>query len=345
MVEIKHKISVSTVLTHLIFKNLAKTTGVSLVDICKIAQINPLIFKDRDARIPVSTKMLETTWERVENVIKDRNFGLILGKEIAHNYMGGNILLNVMLNCSTVGEAIEKFCQYHDIMADVIQPKLKIHDDFAYLYFKWGISKPDIKISKHISEALLYAGSLMLRTITDNKSIITEIRFEQPRPENISEYKRIFNTSIVFEQNRDEFVIERKHFDLPIDFANLEFLETLEQFAQKLLDRLYSQKTWSNKVIQLISTLLIRGKKVDIETISKNLTISTRNLQNRLKEEGTTYQKILDEVRKEIALDYLKKDEASIVDISFLLGFSEQSSFNHAFKRWTGSTPKEYRKK
>ncbi len=345
MFEIKYKVTASTALTHLIFKSMAKTTGISFIDICKIAQINPSILKDRDTRIPISTKTIETVWESVEKVIEDKNFGLILGKEVAQNYIGGNILLNVMLNCSTVGEAIEKFCKYHAIMADVIQPKLKMHNDFACLYFKWGIPKPDIKISKHISEALLYAGSSMLRAITDKKSIISEVRFEQPRPENISEYNRIFNAPIVFEQCRDELVIERRNFDLHVEFANPEFLETLEQFALKLLERLYSHKTWSNKVISLISNLLMRGKKVDIETISSNLAISTRNLQNKLKEEGTTYQKILDNVRKEIALDYLKKDEITIVDIAFLLGFSEQSSFNHAFKRWTGATPKEYRKK
>ncbi len=345
MVEIKHKATASTVLTHLIFKTIAKATGISFVDICKIAQINPSIFKDRDARIPVSAKMFETAWEKVGNGIKDQNFGLNLWKEIGQNNYGGNILLNVMLNCPTVGEAIEKLCQYHDIMVDVIQPKLKLHDNFAYLYFKWGISKPDIKISKHISEATLYALIIMLRAITDNNLIITEVRFEHPCPEDISEHKQFFNAPMVFEHYRDELVIERKYFDLPIVFANPEFLETLEQFAQKLLDRLYSQNTWSNKVIQLSGNLLIRGKKADIETIAKNLAISTRNLQNKLKEEGTTYQKIFDKVRKEIALDYLKKDEITIVDISFLLGFSEQSAFNHAFKRWTGSTPKEYRKK
>jgi AraC-like DNA-binding protein len=64
-----------------------------------------------------------------------------------------------------------------------------------------------------------------------------------------------------------------------------------------------------------------------------------------LKDEKTTYQKLLAAVRKEIALSYLKEKEATICDIAFLLGFSEQSAFNHAFKRWTGFTPREYLKR
>jgi AraC-like DNA-binding protein len=68
-------------------------------------------------------------------------------------------------------------------------------------------------------------------------------------------------------------------------------------------------------------------------------------LQTKLKEEGTSYRQILDQVRKELALDYLERPEMTMFDIAFLLGFSEQSAFNHAFKRRTGSSPKEYQKR
>ena len=119
----------------------------------------------------------------------------------------------------------------------------------------------------------------------------------------------------------------------------------MEQFAQKLLDRLYVSDVWSDKVVRLLGQLLVRGEDISIENVAKNLAMSVRNLQIKLKDEGASYRRLLDAVRKEIALSYLKENEVSVCDIAFLLGFSEQSAFNHAFKRWTGINPRQYLKK
>jgi AraC-like DNA-binding protein len=89
----------------------------------------------------------------------------------------------------------------------------------------------------------------------------------------------------------------------------------------------------------------MQGEKPIADAVALDLAISTRHLQSKLKAEGTTYRHLLDQVRKELALDYLKRPEMTMFDIAFLLGFSEQSTFNHAFKRWTGSSPKEYQKR
>jgi AraC-like DNA-binding protein len=71
--------------------------------------------------------------------------------------------------------------------------------------------------------------------------------------------------------------------------------------------------------------------------------MTVRNLQLKLKEEGTSFRILLDEVRKQIAIGYLKDGSESICEIALLLGFADQSAFHHAFKRWTGKTPGEYR--
>lgn len=71
------------------------------------------------------------------------------------------------------------------------------------------------------------------------------------------------------------------------------------------------------------------------------LGLSTRTLQRRLKEEGTSFQRTLDEVRTELARHYLKNSSMSGAEISFLLGFEDPNSFFRAFQRWTGKTPRE----
>ena len=89
----------------------------------------------------------------------------------------------------------------------------------------------------------------------------------------------------------------------------------------------------------------MRGDKVRLEEVAGRLAVSPRRLQYRLKEEGTSFSGLLETARMDIAKSYLGRPEVPISDIAFMLGFSEQSGFNHAFRRWTGVTPKEFRKK
>jgi len=98
------------------------------------------------------------------------------------------------------------------------------------------------------------------------------------------------------------------------------------------------------KVAQRLFKALLRETTSDIETIAGGLALTTRNLQLKLKEEDTSFRKLRDEIRKEIAVSYLKDGNDSICEIALLLGFADQSAFQHAFKRWTGKTPGEYRR-
>ena len=81
---------------------------------------------------------------------------------------------------------------------------------------------------------------------------------------------------------------------------------------------------------------------IDQEEIARALHQSPSTLQRRLREEGTSYQQLLDTTRHELAIDYLREGQHSLADITFLLGFSDQSNFTRAFRRWTGRTPREY---
>jgi len=112
----------------------------------------------------------------------------------------------------------------------------------------------------------------------------------------------------------------------------------------EILDRLYPPESWADRVVRWINHCLIQGDKPSLEIIANKLAISPRQLQNKLKEDGCVFQALLDKVRKETALKYLNESQTSICDIAFLLGYSEQSAFNHAFKRWTGGQPGEYRR-
>jgi AraC-like DNA-binding protein len=81
-----------------------------------------------------------------------------------------------------------------------------------------------------------------------------------------------------------------------------------------------------------------------VEAIAARMHMSPRTLQRRLRDEGTTYLELLNDVRRELALRHVQEGRESISEIAFLLGFSEVSTFHRAFKRWCGRTPAEVRR-
>lgn len=340
MIENKLRPSVSNILVRILIKYIAGL-GLDPDIICGEAELDPLTLANGDGR--VSDRRFQAIWEAALAKSGDKNFGLNFGEEVARNFPGGHILYNVMMNCPTFGDAAEKFIQYNSLMSDAVQPRMGHEGNIVYFTFTNSNSK--YRIPRHISEALFSSYVHIFRHLTENRIKLVEVRFKHPRPEDIARHIRIFQAPLLFEQPSDELIIAAEFLDLPIFLANPGILKPLEQIAQKFVDNLYLSDSMADRVISLLSKLLARGERTNIETIAFDLAVSVRNLQIKLREEGTSYQKLLDSVRKKIALSYLNEDNVTICDIAFLLGFSEQSAFNHAFKRWTGGSPKRYLKK
>jgi len=96
--------------------------------------------------------------------------------------------------------------------------------------------------------------------------------------------------------------------------------------------------------VRLIIKNEFKGGEASLEKVAGQLGLSGRTLQRKLQERGTTHQELLDQMRKELAVRYLREPEMAICEVAYLLGFSESSALHRAFKRWTGKTPSEFRR-
>ncbi len=324
-------------LTRILLKY-ASTDALDIREICDEIRLDPLVLENAGARIPI--EQFNAIWEEIVSRTRDRNFGLHFG-EAAHHFLTGHVLFSVMMNCATVGEALEKFFRYHSLMADVVRPEMTPKNDVVHIGLK--TVHPRVRLYRHHAEYILALMTAVLRQLTENKMRIIRVSFEHPQPADVSEHQRIFQSSLFFEKPENALVFNGDCLEFPVFTADQELLDTVEQYAQKLLNRLYPRDVWGDRVNKQIGKILLRGETPRIETIARNLALGTRSLQSKLKEEGTTYQKLLDTVRKELAMDYLKNSDMTLFEVAFLLGFSDQSAFNHAFRRWTGSSPMKYR--
>jgi len=120
----------------------------------------------------------------------------------------------------------------------------------------------------------------------------------------------------------------------------------LAEFSDQAMTQYLSGKgsdSLVSKVVKIIVEHLPSGNAT-IDNVASELFFSTRKLQRLLQEEGTSFITLLNETRKDIAQQYVRDKTMDLTEISFLLGFSEQSTFSRSFKRWTGKSPSSYRK-
>ena len=314
----------------------ASMAGLDPDEIYKEIDFDSDILKDPKARI--SFKQGNYIWNEVIKKSPDQDLGLHLG-ESASDFTG-HILFAILFNSPTVGDALDNFCRYYNLLHDALVPEFSIQEDSAVLALRFHTS--DIIHYRHVAEGLLsYYYSLFSR-LTEGKLKLDIVNFVHPSPSKTTEHERIFKTSILFDQRENKIVFNRKYLDLPVFISNPELLESLESHAKKLQEKIYHTDTFTSRIESSIMKLFPSGKS-DISTISRKFAMSTRSLQNKLKGEGTTYQALLDKVKKKQAKYFLEQPDISIIEIAFLLGYSEQSTYNRAFKKWTGFTPGEYR--
>jgi AraC-like DNA-binding protein len=153
-------------------------------------------------------------------------------------------------------------------------------------------------------------------------------------------YEAVYGCPVEFEAPETAMQFDTATVDSLVASGDPEIAAQADRLAQRHVDRL-SPDLATAKVRSLLLELLPAGHVSQVR-IAQCLHQSASTLQRRLRQEGTTYQQLLDETRQWMADAYLKDGRYSLAEIAFLLGFADQSNFTRAFKRWTGQTPGTY---
>ena len=169
------------------------------------------------------------------------------------------------------------------------------------------------------------------------------VTFTHARNSDLREVHRLLRCPVDFAQAVDSWVLPRHVLDLPMVSGNSRLLRILTTHADDLLAQRHSVSGLQGMVaIQLVS--LLPSGEARAVAVAWRLGMSTRSFTRSLAEEGTTFGEILERVRQRLATRYLADDRKSVQQIAWLLGYSEPGAFNHAYKRWTGATPRRARK-
>lgn len=293
--------------------------------------------RDPDGRVPVAT--VQQLWAAATDATGDPNLALRMGELI--NPVAVGILAYVMMHCGTVGQALEKLCQYQDIVCDAVRTAVELAGDDVRI--RLTVTSPAIVYPAYAlnSELAIYLSAL--RSLTGRQVPVREVALAYPEPADRREHERVFAPGrLLFGVPETYLALDRHFLDVPILNANPSLFPLFEQHAEALLRKLHQPASFSGRVKTEILHLL-KGEEPGIAAVADRLALGIRTLQGRLREEGFTYQQLLDDVRRELAENHLRQPFLSTTDIAYLLGYSEPSVFFRSFKKWTGQTPGAYR--
>jgi len=297
--------------------------------------IDPSLVRSPDARIPIATYL--QIQDEAALFLQDPYFGLHVGEFAEAG--SWSILGYMMMNCKNVGEAFEKSVRYARIIGNLIEVKMERQPRESKLIFFTAPHAPEM--SRHCFDTSFSTTICMMRNFTGLDMRPLDVSFIYAEPKSRSEYDRIFQCPIRFGQRENSFTVDTDIFDTPILMANLGLLEHFEKYARDLLAEFDRRNEYTRAVTRIIIVRL-DDEALSIEKVAREMSIGVRTLQKRLEEEGVVFSDLLRDVRHSLAKKYLRENY-SVEQITYLLGFSEPSAFRRAFKKWSGVTPKEYR--
>jgi len=305
------------------------------------AQLGPEVLGQRDQCIAASAYLaLLSEGVRLSG---DPFLGLHLGESVRPGYYG--VLGYLIMSCATLADALHRQARYASLVGNLGQVVLDDEparlDGEALVAHRW---QPLLaQQQRQLSEETLAGWVSFGRWISGLDIAPTEVRFQHSAPADTSEHARIFRCPVLFDQPDNALVFPRRLLAAPLSQADAQVRGMLDAYADRLLAELNQGHGVLDRArLELARQLPEQG--ADLEAIAAALALTSRTLQRRLRESGLSFSQLVDETRQQLVLHYLRDPALELAEIAFLVGFSEAGSLARAFRRWTGTSPGEYRR-
>jgi AraC-like DNA-binding protein len=295
------------------------------------------VLADADARLPHS--LMLGIWNEAVRRSGDDAFGMHVAEQIRPGAF--DVLDYAIRSSATLGEGFERLVRYHRILHDAAAVELRVEGDRARLLH--ALPAEAGPLPRHPAEFILAGWLVVARQATGLDFAPLEVTFRHAAPERLTEHRRVFRAPIRFAQAANGLWIERKLLAAPLVQSDAGLCATLERYVRELLLRVPAATSLAHRVRHLVAEGL--PTVAGAEAVARKLGRSRRTLNRQLAGEGVSFQSLVDDLRRELALRYLGEPRMAVAEVGFLLGFSEASAFHRAFKRWTGTTPAEHRRR
>ncbi len=288
-------------------------------------------YRNPDARIPKDA--MESIWEEAAKLTQNPCFGF----EVGRNFHATNLhaVGYAMLASATLREALERLVRYQRLISTAAEMDLTVEDGELHLQID---PSPGIDLGDDAAFAAVVQFS---RDLTDPEFNVRSVHMMRPPPPCERELNDFFRCPITYNADLDKVTFSLDSVDELLNRNNPAVAQASEDVAREYLANM------DKKDVVARARVAITGQLPDGEPsrkdVAEQLHMSERTLARRLSDREYTFSSLVDEVRGQLAKEYLRQARFSVTDVAFLLGFSDQSNFARAFKRWTDESPTDFR--
>lgn len=316
----------------------AVARGVARDELLRASRISAHDLADDRKRIPY--ERVSALWNAAAHLGGDAAFGLHLAERLAPKDFGPLGL--AVRSCPTAQEALERLLGY--VRVAFQDTEITLLREGATARFCHHYLGDAALATRHAADLILAMFVVAGRRFIGVDWKPLAVTFKFPAPAAVDEYYRVFGGPLRFDQPINSVVFEAALLDMPMAQGDPEVLAVIDPYAEQFLQTLSRDRSLAEAVQRVIAAAL-PGGDLELGASARALGLSPRTLQRRLRDEGTSHRQILDRVRHERALRLLRRDELTVDQIADHLGFSEPSAFHRAFRRWTGRTPTDQRRR
>ena len=274
-----------------------------------------------------------------QKYVKEPSFYLRYGASI--NLTEHGRLGNLAFSCGTFEEALKNTVKYIKILNRMYSLDAHLKGDVATLVMDTIIPCQDLYVCE--MEQMMSALYQALKLIPNNTSNIKGVYFKYPTPKNVDSYPEFFGSNLHFSASRNAIEFTTKEFKKYWNYGDPMIAKIAQKDLDDALDQLENLDDFSTKIKDIILSSPERFPKQ--EEVAEKLNITTRTMSRYLQKQNTSWQEVVDKLRKDLAIKYLETTKWTIDEIADSLGYSSAANFGRAFKKWTGQPPSDYRNK
>lgn len=287
---------------------------------------------DQGARI--AHKTVDHLWTLATQVVKDPCFGLRAAEFWHPSHF--NALGYAWLASCTLRQALNRMNRYIHILSQTTDVRLEDTPEGLVFTLSDSFEQP---ARMDLGMAIIVA---MCRLNFGPNLKPVAVSFIHPEPSCGEKYFAVFKCPVYFGAAQDELILKQDDVDKRLPGGNPHLAEINDQVMIRYLAELNQADIVHRTQATLIG--LLPSGHISNEKLARALCMSVRSLQRKLQQARTTFRKVLDQTREDLAKQYIRDNNLDLTEIAFLLGFSEHSAFSRAFKRWTGQTPSARRR-
>ncbi|MFG1225243.1 AraC family transcriptional regulator [Xanthobacter wiegelii] len=316
-----------------------KDEGVSLqaalagVSICEDELTSPLI--------KISANQILKSYRNALKCSKNPSFAFDVGSKFHVSTFGiyGLALLSGISFRQTVAFAV----RYHQLTAPLVAVSFEEQPPVAtWVMTVFPFKQIDADLSRFIIDLQIGAHLCLHRDLMGPDFHPTQVQLASPRPPWAARHAEKFGCEVLYEQPQNKLVFPADWLDKQPSLGNSVTYAQVTEICDQLLTELKQNTGIAGRVRQALLANLESPPSFD--ALSGQLGLSTRTLRRRLQQENTSYRELVDDLRAQIAVRYLRDTQLTVEDIAFLLGFSDSAAFRYAFRRWTNTAPNEFRR-